>query len=421
MNHQDTYSEVEYGRWLVMVRAIRAIAYALADGIGIALAYGLASLLVLYFSRYAIGHSWGWEYSTTSILRGMRVAVMAAMLLAWFSHKGHYTHRLPVWIVIRQVVTGCVMAMLLEGFMEYSMKHEFSRLWVFGTWGLAVPAIVMARMISSRLLRVLGWWRISVLVVGTDRQIALAQAVIGAERGLGYDLAASVPFTISEAEYQDICRRHRVELVILAADQADLIDHEDFVARLIWGRLPFICLQNLGGWPVDALEAYHLIGQDVVLLVQRNGLDLTGRALKAVFDRLMAVIILLALFPALLVLTGLIRFGGGPAFFGHGRIGLDGRKFQCWKFRTMEPDAEARLAHLLTQNPAAAQEWQATQKLRSDPRVTALGQFLRTYSLDEFPQLINVLKGEMSLVGPRPISPEEYDLLGDQAKAYQGV
>ena len=94
---------------------------------------------------------------------------------------------------------------------------------------------------------------------------------------------------------------------------------------------------------------------------------------------------------------------GGPIFFAHRRIGKDGRPFPCLKFRSMAVDAEARLQHLLASDPAARAEWNANHKLKADPRVTRLGDFLRRSSLDELPQLFNVLRGEMSLVGPRPV------------------
>jgi len=94
---------------------------------------------------------------------------------------------------------------------------------------------------------------------------------------------------------------------------------------------------------------------------------------------------------------------GGPIFFAHRRIGKDGRPFPCLKFRSMAVDAEARLQQLLASDPAARAEWTANHKLKFDPRVTKLGDFLRRSSLDELPQLFNVLRGEMSLVGPRPV------------------
>jgi lipopolysaccharide/colanic/teichoic acid biosynthesis glycosyltransferase len=93
----------------------------------------------------------------------------------------------------------------------------------------------------------------------------------------------------------------------------------------------------------------------------------------------------------------------GPILFGHGRIGYKGWTFRCWKFRSMGVNAEAHLQELLRSDPAARREWELDQKLRRDPRITAVGRFIRKTSIDELPQLINVIIGEMSLVGPRPI------------------
>jgi lipopolysaccharide/colanic/teichoic acid biosynthesis glycosyltransferase len=103
---------------------------------------------------------------------------------------------------------------------------------------------------------------------------------------------------------------------------------------------------------------------------------------------------------------------GGAPFFQQTRIGRNGRRFRCWKFRSMVIDAEARLIQLLAWDETARTEWAADQKLRRDPRVTVLGAFLRATSLDELPQLINVLRGEMSLVGPRPIVESEIKRYG---------
>ncbi|MEL7471651.1 MAG: sugar transferase, partial [Pseudomonadota bacterium] len=99
--------------------------------------------------------------------------------------------------------------------------------------------------------------------------------------------------------------------------------------------------------------------------------------------------------------------------FGSPRIGLHGKSFKCWKFRSMVVDADERLDALLASDPDAAREWAETQKLRNDPRITAIGRFLRKSSIDELPQLVNVIRGEMSLVGPRPVTRGEltrYDL-----------
>ncbi|MDK1374006.1 MULTISPECIES: sugar transferase [unclassified Sinorhizobium] len=107
------------------------------------------------------------------------------------------------------------------------------------------------------------------------------------------------------------------------------------------------------------------------------------------------------------VLALLIRLDGEKAFFCQPRLGKGGRVFKLWKLRTMVPDAERRLEEYLEANPPARVEWDQTQKLQNDPRVTSLGKYLRKYSIDELPQLLNVLLGDMSLVGPRPMLPEQ--------------
>jgi len=140
--------------------------------------------------------------------------------------------------------------------------------------------------------------------------------------------------------------------------------------------------------------------------------------IKSAFDFVAAAVLLVLLLPVFVVLGLLIRLDGGPAMFSHRRVGTGGRRFQCLKFRSMVLDANAVLARLLRDDPAAAEEWAATQKLRNDPRITPIGRVLRKTSLDELPQLINVLRGEMSLVGPRPIVEDEVSRYGDQFRYY---
>jgi exopolysaccharide production protein ExoY len=142
--------------------------------------------------------------------------------------------------------------------------------------------------------------------------------------------------------------------------------------------------------------------------------------------RLMDVIGALALLiftaPLIFVLAFLVKLhDGGPIFFVHRRIGQGGEMFPCLKIRTMVMDADKRLDQLLATNASARAEWALDQKLRDDPRITGLGRFLRKSSLDELPQLINVLRGEMSLVGPRPIVQDEAPRYGRWLKHYCAV
>ena len=135
-------------------------------------------------------------------------------------------------------------------------------------------------------------------------------------------------------------------------------------------------------------------------------------------DIVAAALALLFLSPALALIAWAIKRDGGPALFIQPRVGAGGTLFGCLKFRTMAVDAEARLETLLAQDPDKAAEWAAYQKLTDDPRITAVGQVLRRTSLDELPQLINVLRGEMSLVGPRPMTDDQKERYGASLDAY---
>jgi lipopolysaccharide/colanic/teichoic acid biosynthesis glycosyltransferase len=138
------------------------------------------------------------------------------------------------------------------------------------------------------------------------------------------------------------------------------------------------------------------------------------RSFKRVLDCIFVLLAAPIIVPVVLLLGILIRRDGGPAFYSQERIGLNGRIFRIWKLRSMCVGAEELLEAHLTANPGARSEWETTQKLKDDPRVTPIGRLLRRNSLDELPQLWNVLVGDMSLVGPRPMMP-------DQARLYPGV
>jgi exopolysaccharide production protein ExoY len=142
--------------------------------------------------------------------------------------------------------------------------------------------------------------------------------------------------------------------------------------------------------------------------VARHGRTPLGGLPKRIFDIVGASAALVLLAPLMLVVALLVRVVlGGPVIFRQRRVGFDGKTFVCFKFRSMVTDADTVLRKYLSANPAAAQEWKETQKLRSDPRVGVLGKALRKASIDELPQLFNVLRGDMSLVGPRPVLPDE--------------
>ena len=144
--------------------------------------------------------------------------------------------------------------------------------------------------------------------------------------------------------------------------------------------------------------------------------------LKRLLDIVVAAALLVFVAPLMLLVALLVSLDGAKPIFGHTRIGNKGRPFQCLKFRSMVPNAERALEDLLARDAAAAELWQRSRKLEQDPRVTRIGHFLRVTSIDELPQLFNVLRGDMSLVGPRPVVQAELrEHYGRSASAYMSV
>lgn len=145
-----------------------------------------------------------------------------------------------------------------------------------------------------------------------------------------------------------------------------------------------------------------------------------GNVVKTAFDYILTLVGAVFIIPLFFYIAYRIKKEDpGPVFFAHTRIGKDGKPFPCYKFRSMVVNSQEMLQKYLVKNPAAREEWERDFKLKDDPRVTPIGKFLRSTSLDELPQIFNVLRGEMSLVGPRPVIQEELDkYYGETAKLY---
>ena len=153
----------------------------------------------------------------------------------------------------------------------------------------------------------------------------------------------------------------------------------------------------------------------ITLPARQSSPGLYRNAGKRVLDILLVVISLPVVLPVILILAGLVALDGGRPFYSQLRVGQGGRTFRMWKLRSMVLDADAALDGYLASDPALRAEWDAHQKLRHDPRITLIGELLRRSSLDELPQLLNVLTGDMSLVGPRPMMPQQRSIYPGEA------
>ncbi len=170
--------------------------------------------------------------------------------------------------------------------------------------------------------------------------------------------------------------------------------------------LDFSSLAPIQSDPIDQHDS-HVVAQGLYTVFG-----------KRAFDIALALVLLPFVAPVIAVLWCLVRIDGGPGFFGHTRVGHNSKLFTCWKIRTMVVNAEGHLRALLKANPEAADEWERDRKLTNDPRINRLGHILRKTSLDELPQVLNVLKGEMSFVGPRPVVAAELIKYGSAVSSY---
>jgi Undecaprenyl-phosphate galactose phosphotransferase WbaP len=187
-----------------------------------------------------------------------------------------------------------------------------------------------------------------------------------------------------------------------------------------------VIIPDLAGVTSSAAVARDF-GGTLGVEIRHSLLNPTVRRVKRTLDLMATVFLGLLILPLLLLLSGLILLEsrGGPVFYRAPRMGRNGRMFPCIKFRTMVPDAETALQRMLEENPEACEEYRKYHKLRDDPRITKVGRFLRRTSFDELPQLWNVLRGEMSLVGPRPYLPRESAEIGatqsEILRVYPGI
>lgn len=146
-----------------------------------------------------------------------------------------------------------------------------------------------------------------------------------------------------------------------------------------------------------------------------------NRVLKRTFDIFFSILLLIILSPLFIFLIFKISRDGGNAIYGHTRVGMNGKKFKCYKFRSMVINSQEVLDHILSTDPKAKLEWAKDFKLKNDPRITKLGYFIRKTSIDELPQLWNVLIGDMSFVGPRPVTEKELERYRQYMKYYLAV
>ncbi len=351
------------------------------------------SIIIAYYFRTLFDSSFETTFSH-SLSSYLYFTPLYLVTLALLAYEGTYTKRHDFWHESRQIIKAISLAFLFVlAFLAMTKSvEEYSRAMIFFTFILMAFFIPLFKNIAKKILYSYGLWKRPAKVYDESSFIS---DEIYKNPYLGYvetDTQNAKTVFINSKNYAPDVLQTMINSAIQSSKEVIFI--------------PLINEYNL-----TQSYIYELSNTRTNLIVLKNRLKSRSRMfLHNLFNYILALILLPVLLPIIALLAYLIKKESpGPVFFAHMRIGKDGKSIPTLKFRSMYSDAKERLETLLAEDPAIKAEWETNFKLKEDPRVTKIGNLMRKTSLDELPQIFNVLKGEMSFVGPRPVIQEEID------------
>lgn len=410
----------------------------LADVVAMLAAFCVAAIWVAMARGTEIAHPHSLGISVEQV-RPQAYLGLILITLTIFLAKGHYTKRKPFANELKDILGVIAVLAIADAALLYLTKWQFSRSVMLLNWALAPIFLVLTRLAMKRSLAALGGWFRPMVIIGWGENAIETALAFEDETLMGFTLTAFLVPLGKEKFAHTISDRFgnvvpcislgedpevTLELLgnphtVLALEQGGIDAYQEMVLQLGRRSQHMQVVPSLRGLPLYGMEASHFFAHEVLLLTVRNNLARRlPQLVKRCFDLLMSITALVLGFPFLLVIAMKVMGTGLPIFYGHKRVGKDGEIFKCYKFRTMAPNADKLLADLLASSADARAEWARDFKLKDDPRITAVGHFLRKTSLDELPQLWNVLVGDMSLVGPRPVVTAELERYGSQVEYY---
>ncbi|TYO96586.1 undecaprenyl-phosphate galactose phosphotransferase WbaP [Desulfallas thermosapovorans] len=353
------------------------------------------------------------------------------LVCMFFIFEKAYTRRVPFWQEAGQIVKTTTLAFLAAISFVFLTKQgdENSRTLVLLAWIISLFLVPALRYFSKRLLFKAHIWERPVIILGAGDTGKLILKAFYQEPFIGYKPIGFLDDDLDKQKFppelptgekipvlggfdaaEAVLEKSRVRDIIVAAPGLTGKKLVQLVNKLQRKTYNLLVVPDLFGMAMEGVEIQHLFNEKTLVLKLKNNLnDRSNLVTKTIFEFIVSIILFVLLIPLMLVLAIAIKIDSrGTVFFSDTRIGKEGTEFKCYKFRTMYPDADRILAQYLKANDSARRQWDKYAKLRDyDPRVTRVGGFLRRFSLDELPQIINVIKGDMSLVGPRPYLPRE--------------
>lgn len=414
--------------------------FALADLSVLAALYPLGYWVAQTISESILGRDFASLISHHSTYWLWIYVIQSCTCIILFASNSHYSRRTPWWEQVRNIIGICLSMLLLAGFAMYSMKLPFSRLWLLCVWIAAIPLLIVGRLIVRRICIQLNQWGSDVIIVGGRENVIESLYALISDRYNLYrikriyliggntlisvdDLPQSLRHTpqdiIPSQSILSLLEANDHDMMIIAPDEHTALDIQTIISAAHQHNIDAAFVPPMGGLSMYGTETQHFFGSHTVLLKPKRPVESPlNKSLKRTLDILGALAGIAALMIPMLFVIYKIKKDGGPAIYSQMRVGYQGKLFKCYKFRSMVLKSKEILENLLASDPAAKAEWDATFKLKNDPRITKIGHFIRKTSLDELPQLWNVLKGDMSLVGPRPIVEEELKYYGKNADEY---
>lgn len=360
--------------------------------------------------------------------------------LFFFAYEGLYSKRFSFWDEIKMLWKVSIFSTLGVFTILYLSKlgGQVSRTVLVVMGIISFPIIPVLRTNAKKILMKYGLLKSKVLILGAGETGRLIFNAVKRDRNLGLDVVGFLdddPEKIGKRingikihagvdRAKKYIRRCHIEDIIIAMPGCSKEKLTSLVNALQHEVQNIIFIPDLFGITVLGTNIQHFFQEQAIGLEVKNNLAEPANILiKKLFDLVLSCILLIVLAVPMAVIALLIRLDSkGPVIYSQERRGKKNRPFLCYKFRTMYDDAEDRLQGLLDASEQAKKEWDHHWKLSEDPRVTRVGKFLRQTSLDELPQIFNVVKGEMSLVGPRPVTTLEIEMYyKDQAKLCFGV
>jgi len=396
----------------------------LSDFVVVLISFSLAyfirdKILPAIFPRF-------FAYPLLSFGSFIRLSFFGGIWLLIFAYQKLYTRRFPFWQEVKVLfksTTFASLAIMVTIFIARK-QIEFSRAIVVMAWMLSLVLFPLIRFIVKLLLIKLNLWKKKLIILGVQQTSLTVLKNIKSNRTMGYEVVGfldddpektgksflGVKIIGRIAELEKLTEAYGSKDIIVAIPHLSRTKLKELLSRCEAVSDSMWLIPRSGDFITEGVDL-EVLGDVLSLYIKKNLAKPWNIFLKTVFETCLTLLVTILLIPVFFIIALAIKLdSAGPVIFTQKRIGQNQRTFDLFKFRSMHRHNEEILHKYLSENTEAQKEWAQFKKLKnSDPRVTRVGKFIRRYSLDELPQLINVLRGEMSLVGPRPYLLEELE------------